>query len=122
MPGNHMTTSDKAAKYQPTDDWTEADWATFTAWLNGALHNNVVTVTFNKKDGDVRVMKCTLQPELLPEVVLKEGATERKQSTTSMRVFDVGINEWRAFITRNVTRVSFDLTPAAYPFPTRDHP
>lgn len=100
-----------AKPYHPTKDWTEKDWNKFTNWLNGMLKiNETVTVTFIKQDGTERVMNCTLKPELLPEAKpLAEGKTPRKESTTSIRVFDIDKQDWRSFTTKNVTRVEFSI-------------
>lgn len=92
-----------------TAEWTDKDWDKFSEWLKGILKLNPVTVTFTKQDGTERVMKCTLQPELLPVVEVKpvvEGKEPRKESTTSMRVFDLEKKEWRSFTIRNVKHIS----------------
>lgn len=86
-------------------EWNEEQWDSFSTWLNGILHVNPVTVTFTKKDGTERVMRCTLQPELLPKVEIKEDAKPRKESTTSMRVFDLDKNEWRSFTIKSVKHI-----------------
>ena len=99
--------------YQPTKDWTDSDWNKFTSWLNGMLKVTDMTITFTKKDGTVRVMKCTLMPDSLPVVETKpvaEGKQPRKESTTSIRVFDLEKNEWRSFATTSVTRVEFSIS------------
>ena len=99
--------------YHPTKDWTESDWDNFSNWLTGMLKiNESVTVTFTKQDGTERVMNCTLKPELLPVVEVKplaEGKQPRKESTTSIRVFDLEKKEWRSFTTKNVTKVEFSI-------------
>ena len=99
--------------YQPTKDWTDSEWNKFTNWLTGMLKiNESVTVTFTKVDGSVRVMNCTLKPELLPVVEtkpLQEGKQPRKESTTSIRVYDLEKKEWRSFTTKNVTKVEFTI-------------
>ena len=99
--------------YQPTKDWTDSEWNNFTNWLTGMLKvNETVTVTFTKVDGTVRVMNCTLKPELLPVVEAKplaEGKQPRKESTTSIRVYDLEKKEWRSFTTKNVTKVEFTI-------------
>ena len=99
--------------YHPTKDWTDKEWDKFTKWLNGMLKVTDMTITFTKKDGTVRVMKCTLKPDAIPVVEVKplaEGKTPRKESTTSMRVFDLEKNEWRSFTTQSVTRVEFSIS------------
>ena len=107
-----METIDVLEKpYHPTKDWTEKDWDKFSNWLIGMLKiNETVTVTFTKVDGTERVMNCTLKPELLPEVKpLAEGKQPRKESSTSIRVYDLEKQEWRSFTTKNVTRVEFSI-------------
>lgn len=90
--------------------WTDDEWNAFTVWLQGALKTNIVDVTFIKKDGTERLMKCTLNPEILPKVEIKEDAKPRKESTTSMRVFDTEKNEWRSFTIKSVRNVKFILS------------
>ena len=89
--------------------WTDKDWDKFTVWLKGMLHVSPVTVTFTKKDGTERVMKCTLEEAVLPKVELKEDAKPRKESTTSMRVFDLEKQEWRSFTIKSVKRVEITI-------------
>jgi hypothetical protein len=97
--------------YQPAKDWGDKEWNKFTKWLNGMLKiNENMTVTFTKVDGTERVMNCTLKPDLLPEAKpLAEGKEPRKESTTSIRVFDNDLKEWRSFTIKNVTRVEFSI-------------
>ena len=99
--------------YHPTKDWGDKEWNKFTKWLNGMLKVTDMTITFIKKDGTVRVMKCTLMPDSLPVVEAKplaEGKQPRKESTTSIRVFDLEKNEWRSFATTSVTKVEFSIS------------
>jgi hypothetical protein len=92
-----------------TTEWTDKDWDKFTKWLKGMLAVSEGIVTFTKSDGTERVMKCTLVPEQLPKVELKEDAKPRKESTTSMRVFDLEKNEWRSFTIKKVKQVNFTI-------------
>lgn len=89
--------------------WTDKDWDKFTDWLKGMLHVGPATVTFTKKDGTERVMKCTLEESQLPKVELKEDTKPRKESTTSMRVFDLEKQEWRSFTIKSVKRVEMTI-------------
>jgi hypothetical protein len=92
-----------------TAEWTDKDWDKFTKWLKGMLTVSEGIVTFTKSDGTERVMKCTLVPEQLPKVEIKEDAKPRKESTTSMRVFDLEKNEWRSFTIKKVKQVNFSI-------------
>lgn len=92
-------------------EWSETEWTTFREWVSGALRSNPtpVTVTFTKKDGTERVMKCTLNPDMLPPQVVTENKQERKTPEHSMVVFDMDLKEWRSFVVKNVKRVEFEL-------------
>jgi len=93
----------------PTIDWKEEDWTKFESWLRGMLGTDTVTVTFTKKDGTERVMNCTTNPDVVPKIEIKEGATPRKQSETTMRVFDTDIKEWRSFTTKSIKQINVTL-------------
>ena len=95
-----------------TSEWTDNDWTKLTEWLDGVLKVTEVTITFTKKDGTERVMKCTLDPEQLPKVepkAITEDKKPRKESTTSMRVFDLEKNEWRSFTIKSIKNISATL-------------
>ena len=83
----------------------------FQEWLKGILRGGVVTVTFTKKNGDERVMKCTLNAEHLPQI--QKEATEvsevRQTSNTSLAVFDVEAQGWRSFKWDSVKQVDIKL-------------
>lgn len=101
-----------AQNYKPTEHWTDKDWTKFTEWLKGMLQvNEQVTVTFNKKDGSERVMRCTLNPKLLPKVEVKEGSvkSERKKSEDVLAIYDLDAKGWRSFTIKAVTKVNFTL-------------
>jgi WYL_2, Sm-like SH3 beta-barrel fold len=88
---------------------SDEDWKLFSEWITSVLKENIVTVTFTKKDGSERVMRCTLNPELLPKVEIKENKVERKRSDTSIAVYDLEAAGWRSFITRSVKKIEFSL-------------
>ena len=90
----------------PNSDWTDEEWNTFRSWLKDALHHQTIQVTFTKKDGTERVMKCTLREDILPKVEIKETST-RKTNDATLAVFDVEANGWRSFTVRTVKRVKF---------------
>lgn len=104
-----MEKNEIEVNYNPTASWVDSDWEKFSEWLKGMLHVGPATVTFTKADGTERVMECTLEADKLPKVEIKEGAKPRKESTTSLRVFDLEKNEWRSFTIKNVKRVEFSI-------------
>lgn len=81
-------------------------------WLKDILTVTEATVTFTKVDGTERVMKCTLEANKLPPVVVKEDTKPRKQSdsTKALRVFDVDKQEWRSFTIKNIKKIELTLT------------
>lgn len=82
------------------------------SWLKGVLTITEATITFTKVDGTERVMKCTLEGDKLPPVVIKEDAKPRKQSdsTKALRVFDLEVKEWRSFTIKNIKRIELTLS------------
>lgn len=81
------------------------------SWLKGVLVTTEATITFTKVDGTERVMKCTLEADKLPPVVVKEDAKPRKQSdsTKALRVFDLEVKEWRSFTIKNIKRIELTI-------------
>jgi len=99
----------------PTSDWKDKEWNTFRDWISSVLKTTEVQVTFYKKDGTERVMKCTLNPEVLPSVVVKEDKKERKIPEHSMAVYDIELKEWRSFVIKSVKHISFTLSEPVSP-------
>ena len=93
----------------PETNWSDEEWNTFRSWLKDVLHHGTVEVTFTKKDGTERVMKCTLREDVLPKFESKETSA-RKVNDTILSVFDVEAQGWRSFTVRAVKRVTFKLT------------
>jgi hypothetical protein len=85
----------------------EEEQGMFRDWLVGLLRTGNVTVTFQKKDGEMRDMLCTLREELLPKV--EQGRKTDRQNINSLPVFDVNKNEWRAFRYDSVKQIKFVL-------------
>lgn len=96
-------------KMSITADWTDKDWNKFSKWLKGMLKVDVGTVTFTKKDGTERVMKCTLDPKKLPEAPITEGKKERKVNEDVIAVYDVEAKGWRSFTIKSVKRAVFEI-------------
>jgi len=84
-----------------TDEETE----TFKSWLHGLLLERDVKIKFEKKDGTIRDMVCTLKESVVPEI----KGTGKEKSANTMSVFDVENNGWRSFTVRSVKEIRFDL-------------
>lgn len=63
------------------------------------LRKQDATVTFTKKDGTQRVMRCTLRPDALPEMITESTrtSTERRESDSTIAVWDLDLGAWRSF-------------------------
>ena len=58
--------------------------------LQTFLNNHECEVVFQKADGSIRYMKCTLQPNLVPET-----NSAREKSSERLTVFDTEVKGWR---------------------------
>jgi hypothetical protein len=90
-----------------TDD-SEKPFATKRGkdWLRGLLQSEKVTIVFEKKDGTLREMVCTLKD--IPTDKTPKGVS-KKESDEAIAVFDLDKNDWRSFRFDSVKRVQFDL-------------
>lgn len=95
--------------YEPDQDTLTNDLVVFRGWLKGLLTVQPATITFMKKDGTERVMKCTLRSDLLPAVEIKEDKAPRKQNDSALAVYDLEANGWRSFTVASVKCVSFAI-------------
>jgi hypothetical protein len=89
----------------------EADLKLFKKWLQSHLKFGPVTVTFTKKDGTERVMKCTTNPTyiLFKEPALVESKREKKTNEDVMPVYDMEAGHWKSFRWDSIKSVSFTL-------------
>jgi hypothetical protein len=75
--------------------------------LKAALTESIVQVTFTKKDGTVREMRCTLMPEYAVYGDTKES--QRRVNEEVQPVFDLDVQQWRSFRWDTVTEWQPDL-------------
>ena len=63
------------------------------------LSEGVAVVTFTKKDGTERVMKCTRSPSFIPTEFQPKTSDEAEtlEASDNIRVFDVEKQGWRSF-------------------------
>ena len=67
------------------------------------LRDGECEVTFTKVNGDTRVMRCTLNMDLIPENKRPKGddTPELREGLETvlkaLRVFDTGLQDWRSF-------------------------
>lgn len=75
--------------------------------LRKELSTRVVTVSFKKVNGDMRVMDCTTSGELIPPSGWPQGKIQLLEETSdrTIRVYDVKAQGWRSFIFDNITDI-----------------
>lgn len=84
-------------------------------YLKEIISQHVVNVTFFKKNGERRDMKCTLLSSVIPEspkvepVLTEDGIIPPKkvrvESPDTLSVFDLDKNGWRSFTVESVTNM-----------------
>lgn len=75
--------------------------------LKETLENGVATVTFEKVDGTLREMRCTLRSDMMPVQLLREEGDASKRTTpdTVLAVWDLDQGGWRSFRVDSVKSV-----------------
>jgi len=58
------------------------------------LQEGIREVMFTKKDGNIRHMKCTLNPSLAPNIL---EVKESKNNPNVIPVWDIEKSQWRSF-------------------------
>ncbi len=89
-------------------EWETKDKNKLRKWLGEHLAYGPVTVVFEKKDGTLREMRCTLKD--VPQYERKtESETPRKKNDEVMSVYDMDKSEWRSFRIDSIKEIKFDL-------------
>ncbi len=73
--------------------------------LQSVLSTRVVTVTFRKVNGELRIMDCTKNLEFVPPSMWPKAklvAEEDRATSSALRVYDVKAQAWRSFLAGNV--------------------
>lgn len=69
-------------------------------------------VTFTKVSGEERVMECTLNQSLIPQVEVVSGAPKRAPRTESekvLAVWDLSKEDWRSFRVESVIKIESEV-------------
>jgi len=67
------------------------------------LRKETLVVTFNKLDGDERVMTCTKSFDVIPEE--SRPKTDKEPKVGTVTVWDINAKGWRSFKYDRVTKV-----------------
>lgn len=108
---------------QPGTQYQESDasnQAIMRDWVRRLLIVTEVKVEFVKSDGTVRLMRCTLNPEHLPQVlttaaltsvdgIVTESRPRKQPDVHSIRVFDLDQQAWRSFRFDRLNQVTASL-------------
>lgn len=71
--------------------------------LLSALRDGTVNLTFTKKDGTLRDMRCTLREAMIPTEAMPNGESKKKKNDDVISVFDLDKDDWRSFRVDSVT-------------------
>lgn len=78
--------------------------------LKDVLSKSIATIVFEKKDGTIREMKCTLKEDILPlATVITEThpmTIQRKENDNALSVWDIEKSAWRSFRIDSIKEVS----------------
>ena len=73
------------------------------------LNAREATVRFRKLDGELRTMRCTLNPQLLPETIQQQwgrlNPDRANQSDQLITVYDLEMDGWRSFHPESIIEV-----------------
>jgi hypothetical protein len=66
--------------------------------LQQLLKTSTVRITFEKVNGEKRVMNCTLQTQFLPDQIdIEEVISEKRINLETLAVWDLDKKDWRSF-------------------------
>jgi len=89
----------------------ESDLKLFKKWLRGVLRTSEATVTFTKKYGTERVMKCTTNTTyiMFKDPAILESKKDRKVNEDVMPVYDIEAGHWKSFRWDSIKQVQITL-------------
>lgn len=77
--------------------------------LKENLSKSVAEVIFNKSDGTVRIMNCTLMSNFLPQKKLDETThpIPRRENDEVLAVWDLDNEGWRSFNINSIIEIEY---------------
>lgn len=98
---------------------SEKDVKIFKRWLKSHLAYGPTTVIFTKKDGTERVMLCTTNESLVPQILHETNTDnpvdfpvtkkEKKVNEEVMPVYDLEAKAWKSFRWDSIKQVRFEI-------------
>jgi len=92
--------------------FSESEKEKYKEWLQGLLETDLVHLTFVKKDGTIREMKCTLRDDYLPEVQKDFGEEDTKIKShpkDTISFWDIESQGWRSCRYDSIVEIKFIL-------------
>jgi hypothetical protein len=89
---------------KPSVEWGEIE----RNWLKSILREQNMTIEFEKKDGSLRKMICTLSENKIP-VEKAPKNTGKAKTDEVLAVFDVENDGWRSFRWDSIRKIEFKL-------------
>jgi hypothetical protein len=77
-------------------------------WLKSLLKEGIVQIVFEKADGTLREMNCTLAESVIPSEKAPKNSGKAKNDNV-LAVFDVDKSEWRSFRYDSVKELNFSM-------------
>jgi len=70
--------------------------------------DEILEIDFIKKNGDRRIMTCTLREDMLPPIKTPKTklTEEAKEPPKSMPIWDINAQGWRSFLIANIESVT----------------
>jgi WYL_2, Sm-like SH3 beta-barrel fold len=75
--------------------------------LKALLKENIVNISFTKKDGSERKLKCTLKTDLLPKIELDPNKPRKAENVDVLPVWDLENKGFRSF--RLESLISYEI-------------
>ena len=72
------------------------------------LQKGIFQITFNKLDGDERIMTCTKSFDIIPEE--HKPKTDKQPKAGNVTVWDINAKGWRSFRYDRITKVEKQKT------------
>jgi len=72
--------------------------------LKSNLQSHIMTVVFEKSDGSLRQMRCTLLEDYLPEYITESS---KKENEDVLVVWDIDNSGWRSFRLDSIRSISY---------------
>lgn len=100
-----------ASQRSQYDNFSDSEKETFKKWLQGLLETGLVHLTFIKKDGTIREMKCTLMDSHIPNIQkdLGEDAPVKSRSKDTISFWDIEAEGWRSCRYDSIKQIKFTL-------------